>query len=102
MLAPIYIRENADEVRASIARRNMSVDLDRWLKLDGRRSELIPLVEVARSQLKLSVNPLKNSWPAAKAKQGWLATKKSLNTWRQSGSGRRYLNLADTPVAKMQ
>lgn len=57
MLAPAYIRENIDEVRASIARRNMSVDLDRWLKLDIRRLELIPLVEVARSKLKLSGKP---------------------------------------------
>ena len=57
MLTPAYIRENTDEVRASIARRNMSVDLDRWLKLDMRRSELIPLVEVARSKLKLADKP---------------------------------------------
>ncbi len=57
MLSPVYIRENSDEVRESIARRGMSVDIDRWLKLDSRRSELIPLVEVARSKLKLGGKP---------------------------------------------
>lgn len=57
MLSPVYIRENSDEVRESIARRGMSVDIDRWLKLDLRRSELIPLVEVARSKLKLGGKP---------------------------------------------
>lgn len=57
MLTPAFIRENVDAVRASIARREMSVDLDRWLKLDGRRAELIPTVEALRSKLKLSGKP---------------------------------------------
>lgn len=57
MLAPAYIRENTDEVRTAIARRGMSVDLDRWLKLDARRAELIPLVDTARSKLKLDGKP---------------------------------------------
>jgi seryl-tRNA synthetase len=57
MLAPAFIRENIDAVRASITRREMSVDLDRWLKLDVRRTELIPTVETLRSKLKLSGKP---------------------------------------------
>jgi len=57
MLAPAYIRENTDEVRTVIARRGMNVDLDRWLKLDVRRAELIPLVDTARSKLKLDGKP---------------------------------------------
>lgn len=57
MLSPAYIRENTDEVRASISRRGLSVDLDRWLKLDVRRAELIPIVEAARSKLKVDGRP---------------------------------------------
>lgn len=57
MLSPAFIRENIDEVRASISRRGMSVDLDRWIKLDLRRSELIPTVESARSKLKIAGKP---------------------------------------------
>lgn len=57
MLAPAYIRDHSDEVRAAIVRRGISVDLDRWLKLDTRRAELIPLVDAARSKLKLAGQP---------------------------------------------
>jgi len=57
MLDLRYIREHTDEVRQSIRRRGMQVELDRWIKLDLRRSELIPQVDELRSALKLSGKP---------------------------------------------
>lgn len=57
MLQLSFVRENPDAVRQSILRRGMKVDLDRWLSLDARRAELIPLVEQARSELKVKGKP---------------------------------------------
>lgn len=57
MLDLRYIREHSDEVRCSIERRGVNVKLDRWLKLDQRRAELIPQVEQLRSQLKVDGKP---------------------------------------------
>lgn len=52
-----FLRENPDAVRQSILRRGLKLDLDRWLTLDARRAELIPVVEAARSKLKLKGKP---------------------------------------------
>lgn len=57
MLDLRYIREHTDEVRDSIKRRGVNTDLDRWLKLDERRSELIPQVDELRAQLKVEGKP---------------------------------------------
>lgn len=57
MLDLKYLRENQDDIRRSIERRGMHTDINRWLKLDARRSDLIPLVEQLRSQLKVKGQP---------------------------------------------
>lgn len=57
MLDLRYLRENPDEVRTSIQRRGLNTDFDRWLKLDARRSELIPQVDELRAQLKIEGKP---------------------------------------------
>mgnify|MGYP000715229957 CR=1 FL=1 len=57
MLDLRYLRENPDEVRTSIQRRGLNTDFDRWLKLDTRRSELIPHVDELRAQLKIEGKP---------------------------------------------
>ncbi len=57
MLDLRYLRENPDEVRTSIQRRGLKTDFDRWLKLDARRSELIPQVDELRAQLKIEGKP---------------------------------------------
>ncbi|MEI7819065.1 MAG: serine--tRNA ligase [bacterium] len=57
MLDLRYIREHQDEIRSSIKRRGVVVDFDRWLKLDVRRSELIPQVDELRGALKTTGKP---------------------------------------------
>lgn len=57
MLDLRYIRENQEEVRSSIQRRGLTTDLDRWLKLDTRRSELVPQVDDLRAKLKIEGKP---------------------------------------------
>ncbi len=57
MLAPAYIRSHLDEVRVSVKRRGLSTDVDRWILLDKRRTELVPQVDAARSRLKVDGKP---------------------------------------------
>lgn len=57
MLDLKYLRENQAEVRSSIQRRGLTTDFDRWLKLDARRSELVPQVDELRAQLKVEGKP---------------------------------------------
>lgn len=57
MLAPSFIRSHIDDVRISIARRGLAADLDRWLELDQRRTELVPQVDTARSKMKVTGKP---------------------------------------------
>ncbi len=52
-----YLREHTDELKAISAQRGLKVDIDRWVKLDKRRSELIPQVDELRAALKLSGKP---------------------------------------------
>ena len=57
MLDLRYLREHIDELKQNVERRGLQVDLDRWVKLDARRSELIPQVDELRAALKLSGKP---------------------------------------------
>jgi seryl-tRNA synthetase len=57
MLDLRYIRENLDEVRESVTKRGLKVDLARFLVLDKERSELIQSVETLRSQTKPEGKP---------------------------------------------
>ncbi|MEO5927303.1 MAG: serine--tRNA ligase [Patescibacteria group bacterium] len=50
MLDPKYIREHAAEVKKNCARRNVKVDLDRFLDLDVERLELTRSVEALRAE----------------------------------------------------
>ncbi len=52
MLDPKWIREHPEEVRQNIARRRAPVDLDAFLALDQRRSELLQRVEALRAERK--------------------------------------------------
>lgn len=67
MLDLTYIRKHPDEVLTSVKRRGMHVALDRWQKLDSRRSELIPVVEQLRSSLKLTGKPTTEQMTALQA-----------------------------------
>ncbi len=67
MLDIRYIRENQDEVRRSIERRGARADLNRWLTLDARRSELIPEVEAHRSKLNVKGKPTAEQLAALQA-----------------------------------
>lgn len=57
MLDLKLIRENPDQVRDSIRRRGLKVDLDKFLKLDVERSRLTQEVDTLRSQLKQGSQP---------------------------------------------
>lgn len=57
MLDLKYVREHIDELKHNVERRGLSADLERWVKLDERRSELIPQVDELRAALKLSGKP---------------------------------------------
>ncbi len=67
MLDLTILREHPDEVLASVKRRGMHVALDRWQKLDTRRSELIPVVEQLRGSLKLTGKPTQEQVTALQA-----------------------------------
>lgn len=57
MLDIKYIREHPDEVRDSIARRGVELNLDTLLELDGERVKLVGQSERLRSQLKVDGKP---------------------------------------------
>lgn len=57
MLDLRYVREHTEELKLNIKRRGLTVDIDRWVKLDARRNELIPQVDELRAALKLSGKP---------------------------------------------
>jgi seryl-tRNA synthetase len=50
MLAREYLRENADSYRQALKNRGLSVDLDRFLELDGERRRAIATVEQLKAQ----------------------------------------------------
>jgi seryl-tRNA synthetase len=50
MLARDYLRERTDDYRLALKNRNASVDLDRFLELDGERRRVITQVEQLKAQ----------------------------------------------------
>src|SRR5690348_5992745 len=50
MLDPKYIREHAQQVKENCAKRNVKVDVDRFLDLDEERLELTRAVEALRAE----------------------------------------------------
>lgn len=57
MLDINFIRENKEKVKDSIKRRGLKVDLEKLLKLDEERRQLIQKAEGLRSQLKVEDKP---------------------------------------------
>ena len=50
MLAREYLRENADEYRTALKNRGATVDIERFLELDGERRRTITQVETLKNQ----------------------------------------------------
>jgi seryl-tRNA synthetase len=50
MLAREYLRENAGDYRAALKNRGATVDLERFLELDGERRQTITHVETLKNQ----------------------------------------------------
>jgi seryl-tRNA synthetase len=70
MLARDYLREHADEYRQALKSRNATVDLDRFLELDGERRRVITEVERLKAQrnaASLEIAALKKSKQDASA-----------------------------------
>jgi seryl-tRNA synthetase len=70
MLAREYLREHADEYRQALTNRNATVDLDRFLELDGQRRRVITEVERLKAQrnaASLEIAALKKSKQDASA-----------------------------------
>jgi len=60
MLDPKYIREHAEEVKANCARRNISVDVDRFVALDEKRLELMRAAEGLRAERNAVADAMKS------------------------------------------
>ena len=58
MLARDYLRERTDEYRLALKNRNASVDLDRFLELDGERRRMITRVEQLKAQRNASTQEI--------------------------------------------
>lgn len=77
MLDPKFIREHADEVKKNCKRRNVDVDVDAFLKLDGKRRDLIRSVESLRAE-RNAVAETTKSEKDKKKRDGLIAKGKTL------------------------
>ncbi|MFA5935360.1 MAG: serine--tRNA ligase [Patescibacteria group bacterium] len=60
MLDPKYIREHAAEVQKNCARRNVKVDVDRFVELDAQRLAFTKEVEALRAERNIVANQMKS------------------------------------------
>ncbi|MFH1077883.1 MAG: serine--tRNA ligase [Patescibacteria group bacterium] len=72
MLDPKFVREHADEVKRNCARRNATVDVDAFLRVDEERRSLIQEVEAMRAERNAVADTMKN---AQEAERGALIEK---------------------------
>ena len=86
MLSLAFIRDNSDAVRMAIAAKNVSVDLDRLLALDGEVRGLKTRVDELRRQRNEISDGFKSADPAERPALG--ARAKALGA-ESGGSGSR-------------